>query len=238
MKRGIFLVASLVISSALYSQAEEPLFSREQVLDIFSLYNPSVFEKAKQNDTYAELLDQFVQAFQVPDTLDNRVALIAAARNFETSLRLHDLTELYVEKATWAQMAGQNSHGIDTLYRLDVQDEMTRIYAVSLQVNRWKLQELKRALKQVQKENLSPEQKEERIARFKADIKQQKAEIRSLEKNSGELVLQFTDKQLAQAKAQVAQRLTAFERAAAQEDSAAQAANLQIKTNHKHPVAK
>jgi hypothetical protein len=238
MKRGLFLVASLVIGSALCSQAEEPLFSREQVLDIFSLYNPSVFEKAKQNDTYAELLDQFVQAFQVPDTLDNRVALIAAARNFETSLRLHDLTELYVEKATWARMSAQDPHGIDTLYRLDVQDEMANIYAVSLQVNRWKLQEFQQALKKARQEDLPQEQKEERINRLKAEIKQQKAAVRSLEENAGELVLQFTDNQVAQAKQQVTQRLTAFGRAAAQEDSAAQAANLQIKTNHKHPVAK
>ena len=238
MKRSLFLLASLVISSALYSQAEEPLFSREQVLDIFSQYNPSVFEKAKHDTAYETLLDQFAHAFQLPDTLENRAALIAAARNFESSLRLHNLTSLYVEKATWAQMAAQNPHGIESLYRLDVQDEMARVYGVSVQVNRWKLQELKRALKATKKADLPAEQKQERIQALKAAVKQQKAEIRFLEENAGPLVLQFTQSQVAQAQQQVKQRLTAVERAAAQEDSAAQAANLQIKTHHKKPVAK
>ena len=239
MKHSLFLLASLVFTSALYAQTETSLFTREQVLDIFTQYNPALLEKAQQTQEYQVLLDEFIKTFQVPDTPQGRFTLIAAVRNFDNSVRLHALTERYIEQAAWARMAAQDDSGIQSSYRKGVQDTMTGIYAVTLQMNRWELQEMKRALKQVKKDEvLSSEQKKEQIAVLKKKIKQQKENVQAIEKNAGEMVLSFTDQQLVQADTQVEKRLISLQQGAAQESSAKQASNLQVKTNHKKPVAK
>ena len=234
MKRSLFLLASLVLSSALYAQSGEPLFSREQVLDIFSQYNPSVLEKAQQSEDYQALLDGFVQAFQVPDTPENRFNAIAAARNFENSIRLQALTELYTQKALLARMSAQDYTGIRTLYRQDLKDVMTDIWAVSLQMRDWQLGQTKETLKAVRRLDLPTEEKQAREQSLKTQINLLKQEVRSLKKNVGEIILESVDKQQAQAERQVAQLMSAQ----GQELSAKQAANLQVKTNHKKPVAK
>ena len=48
MKRSLFILATLAMSSALYA-AEPGFYTREKVLDIFAQYNPSVLENAQQN---------------------------------------------------------------------------------------------------------------------------------------------------------------------------------------------
>ena len=238
MKRSIFLLASLAISSALYAQAEEPLLSREQVLDFFAQYNPAVLERAQQDARYQALVDGFVQTFQGPDNLENRFEILAAVRNFDNSIRLHGLTERYTKQAVWAQMASQESAGLEAVYRKEVQDVMSNIYGVTVQANEWKLQELKRALKQLKKEDLPLAQKQTQLSNLKAAIEQQKQNVRSLKKNAGEMVTAYTEQQVATAKRQAAESLVSSQRGAAQEDSAKQSSNLQIKTNHKKPVAK
>ena len=234
MKRSLFLLASLVLSSALYAQNGEPLFSHEQVLDIFAQYNPTVLEKARQNEDYQALLDGFVQAFQISDTPENRFNIIAAARNFENSIRLKALTDVYVDKTMWARMSGQEQAGIRTLYRQDLKDVMSDIWAVSLQMRTWQLDQTKSALKEVRRSDVPAEEKKAREQSLTTQINLLKREIRSLKKNAGELVLASVDKQQAQADEQVAQLFSAQ----TQELAAAQASNLQIKTNHKKPVAK
>lgn len=238
MKRGLFLLASLVFGSALYSQAEEPLFSREKVLEMFSNYNPSVLEKAGQRQDYRELLDSFVQLFQIPDNLQNRFTVIAAVRNFENSARLHALTADFVQREMWARMAGEQNTAVRARYQQDVQEVMSDIFGVTLQMNYWKLQELKKLLKQTRQAALPQAQKQQQLADLKTAIKQQKAEIASLKKNSGNLVVFFTKQQLKQAQREADNRLMSVQPAALQEQSARQASNLQIKTNHKKPVAK
>ena len=47
MKRSLFLLASLALTSALYAQPGAS-FTREQILDIFEQYNPSVLQKAAE----------------------------------------------------------------------------------------------------------------------------------------------------------------------------------------------
>ena len=234
MKRSVFLLASLALCSALYAQSGESLFSREQVLDIFAQYNPSVLEKARQSEDYQALLDGFVQAFQIPDTPENRFNAIAAARNFENSIRLQALAESYIEKVTWARMSGQDYSGMRTLYHQDLKDVMSDIWAVSLQMRNWQFEQTKKALKDVRRADISAADKAAREQAFKMQIQLLKQEIRSLKKNAGALVLDSVEKQQAQTELQVAQRLGAQ----TQELSAAQASNLQIKTNHKKPVAK
>lgn len=237
MKRSMFLLASLMLSSALYTQAEELLFTREQVLDLFARYNPAVLEKAKQEADYQTLLEQFLTDFQGPDTLQNRFSLIAGIRNFDNSIRLHALTEQYIEKATWARMAAQDASGLRSVYQQDVQQVMGRIYAVTLQTNRWQLQELKKAVHQNRHSSLNLEERLSRKIHLKAAIKAQKEQIRALEDNAGDMVLAFTQQHLAQTEQQLKESLLAGHQASSQEDSARQASNLQIKTNHKKPVA-
>lgn len=240
MKRSLFLLASLVLTSALYAQTEEATFTREQVLEIFAQYNPSVLQKAQENQAYKTLVDEFVKTFQGTDRLQNRIALIAATRNFENSIRLHALTEHYVEQGVWARMSGQDASGILTNYRQDVKEVMTRVFAVTLQLKEWELQEMKESLKQTHHADLADEQKQIRIADLKEAIARQKNEIKSLKKNAGVLVVSFTEQQVAQAKEQVMQHLVMLkqQQANAQENSSKQASDLQIKTNHKKPVAK
>ena len=73
-----------------------------------------------------------------------------------------------------------------------------------------------------------------------AKIKAVKAEIKSLKKDSGEQISASAQAYIQQAQVRVQTRLAALS-ASAEETSSlqtAQASNLQVKTNHKKPVAK
>ena len=117
MKRGLFLIASIALSSALYAQTEPALLSREQVLDLFAQYNPSVLEKAKTDTNYQAILEAFVRSYRLPDTLNNQATVIAGIRNFENSLRLQALTQNYKKSMTLAKMSGQAEQGVRDAYR-------------------------------------------------------------------------------------------------------------------------
>ena len=85
MKRGILLVATFSICSALYAQGT---LTREEAREVFAAYNPALLQKAAQDEQLNQLLDQLLRQFtsQHPaDTLENRHTLIALARNFENS---------------------------------------------------------------------------------------------------------------------------------------------------------
>lgn len=239
MKRGVFLLASLVLTSALYSQAEGGAFTREQVLEIFAQYNPSVLEKAQENQTYQQLVDEFVKAFEGTDRAKSRMALIAATRNFDNSIRLHALTNQYAQQSVWAYMSGAEVAGIRTQYRQNVKEIMSGIFAVTLQAKQWELQDLKASLKKTRRAELSKQEKQTRVTELKAAITQQKQEIKALKKNAGEMVIAFTEQQVARANQQVQERISAQQQqAVSYANSSRQAANLQVKTNHKKPVAK
>ena len=238
MKRSLFLLASLMLTSAVYTHAEEPLFTPEQVLAFFSQYNPTVLEKAQTDQGYQTLVDGFVEAFARPATFENRVEIMAAVRNFDNSIRLHALMKQYEEKIVWARMAGQDTQGITAAYRQEVQDVVSKIFGVTLQVNKWALQEQKNALKKLRQTELDSLARQEREDQLKSAIKQRKEIIKSLKKNAGPFVLSATDGYVAQVEQQVGLYFRSAHQAAAQENSAAQSSNLQIKTNHKKPVAK
>lgn len=240
MKRSLFLLASLALSSALYAQAESLDLSREQVLDIFAQYNPTVLEKAQQNADYQAALDQFLQTFSGKNTAGNRFDTIAAARNFENSLRLNALAEAYLQQAVLARMSSQDYTALQRLYRQDVKDVMSDIWAVSLQMRYFQLEEAKKALKALQREDLPAEQKKSQTDELKKQIKSIQAEISALKKQSGQMIVSYTEQQLAATEEQINSRLSLNQHLAAQQQqsSAKQATNLQIKTNHKKPVAK
>ena len=57
MRRSLFLLATLAMSSALYAQQDANGYNREKVLDIFAQYNPVVLENAKNNADYNAVLE-------------------------------------------------------------------------------------------------------------------------------------------------------------------------------------
>ena len=233
MKRSLFLLASLVFTSALYAQAGAS-FTREQLLDIFEHYNPSVLEKAAQEPDYQQVLEAFLDSFQNAPAAQDRWDVIAAARNFDNSLRLHALTELYGEKITWARLSGVDDNGFRTIYHDDLKQVMADIWAVSLQTQQARLAQLQSELKTLRRSSADSATQQ---AALKAQIDAAKAEIRSLQQDPGALIVSQADNYQAQTDAQLAQALAQQLRAAAQETAAAQASDLQIKTNHKKPVA-
>ena len=234
MKRSLFLLASLALTSALYAQPGAS-FTREQILDIFEQYNPSVLQKAAEQPDYQVVLEEFLASFQVPATSENKWEMIAAARNVENSLRLQSLTRQYQQQVTWAAMSGVASDGMEKQFRTGLQEVMTDIWAVSLQTQQAQLDELKQTLKTLRR---SKDSSAEQLAALQAQIKARQAEVRSLKKNAGALILSNVNAYQEQVDRQLAQSFASgFAAARAQELSAAQADNLQIKTNHKNPVA-
>ena len=106
MKRSLFVLATLAMSSALYAQGEAGGYTREQVLDIFAQYNPSVLEYASQNAGYNAILEGFASSYQLPQTPENRYELVAAVRNFDNSLRLAAAAQAYQDAVLYARMSG------------------------------------------------------------------------------------------------------------------------------------
>lgn len=236
MKRGLFLIASIALSSALYAQTEPALLSREQVLDLFAQYNPSVLEKAKTDTNYQAILEAFVRSYRLPDTLNNQATVIAGIRNFENSLRLQALTQNYKKSMTLAKMSGQAEQGVRDAYRQELKEVMTDIWVVSVQVRQWQLDQLKQQLRAHNKEKGTAEDKQA----LQTQVQSLKSEIAALKKQAGETILANTDAYLSQVDVQLGNDLYSRQLSAArkQNDSALQAPNLHIKTNHKKPVAK
>ncbi len=236
MKRGLFLIASIALSSALYAQTEPALLSREQVLDLFAQYNPSVLEKAKTDTNYQAILEAFVRSYRLPDTLNNQATVIAGIRNFENSLRLQALTQNYKKSMTLSKMSGQAEQGVRDAYRQELKEVMTDIWVVSVQVRQWQLDQLKQQLRAHNKEKGTAEDKQA----LQTQVQSLKSEIAALKKQAGETILANTDAYLSQVDVQLGNDLYSRQLSAArkQNDSALQAPNLHIKTNHKKPVAK
>ena len=207
MKRGILLVATFSLCSALYAQGA---LTREEAREVFAAYNPALLQKAAQDEQLNQLLDQLLRQFvsqHSADTLENRYTLIALARNFENSLALNQTLAQYQQALIYSQhgtdvTAAARAHArekLNTLY--------PRIWAVSVQVK----ETLLRAYKAQKNAQLAPA-----ITALQADLAQ-------LKTNVGEQLITLTQQALTQAEQQAQQ--------------AAQATNLHIKTNHKKPVA-
>lgn len=240
MRRSLFILASLALSSALYAQADSARFSREQVLEIFSQYNPSVLERAKADAEYNSVLETFLASYESAGTDADRFELIAVARNFDNSIRLQALTDVYRQSALTARMTGQDVSVPARLFREDLTDVIGRIWAVTVQLREYQLQEAKKHLKTVRADQtLSAEERAAQTQAVRDEIRALKAEIKTLKKDSGEFVRSAVDAYARQTEDSVAQEVNAVFSAA--KDSALQSSeteNLQIKSNHKKPVAK
>ena len=85
MKKGLLFIATVTLSSSLYAQTA---FSRQQAQDLFAAYNPQLLQRARQNPSLQQVIDQLLDVFllQYPqDNTQNRYTLIALSRNFDNS---------------------------------------------------------------------------------------------------------------------------------------------------------
>lgn len=241
MRRSLFILATLAMSSALYGQTDSGYYTREKVLELFAQYNPSVLEKATQNADYEAILEGFLSSYQGEENDQNRYELIAVARNFDNSIRLKGLTLQYEEATIFAQMSGNSSDSARLRFRKELLPVFQSIWAVTVQLRAYEIEELTKQLKKIQKDkSLSEDQRQARLADLKEKITVLKQEQKRLQKDPGEQILSAMDVYIAQADRNITAQLEALRAGQAQEaaQEVLQTDNLQIKTKNKKPVAK
>mgnify|MGYP004461047019 FL=1 len=241
MRRSLFLLATLAMSSALYAQPDASTYNREKVLDIFAQYNPAVLENAKKNADYNAILEDLAASYQAPDTEEARFELISVARNFDNSIRLHTLSEQYEEALFLSAVNGVDASATDKYFNRQVADVLGRVWAVTVNLREEQIKEYKKQLAQVKKDKtLSSADRTAQSNALKAKIKAVKAELKALKKAPGSQISTAAQVFGQQVQTRVQTRLAAL--AASAEKEAAlqteQTPNLQVKTNHKKPVAK
>lgn len=235
MRRTLFVLAALALAPAVYAQADPAYFTREQVLEIFSQYNPSVLEQASQSADYNAVLDSFLDAYEAASQPVDKMELIAVARNFDNSIRLQLLTNAYLQTAATLRLTGGDVSSADRLLRKDLTDVFSRIWAVTVQLRRYQLAETKQALKAVRADKtLSAEVRSEQIGALQAEIRALKMELKELQKDRGEEVLFAVDAYIQQ----LQQAQSGLLQAARESAAASETENLQVKSKHKKPVAK
>ena len=241
MRRSLFLLATLAMSSALYAQPDASTYNREKVLDIFAQYNPAVLENAKKNADYNAILEDLAASYQAPDTEDARFELISVARNFDNSIRLHTLSEQYEEALFLSAVNGVDTSATDKYFNRQVADVLGRVWAVTVNLREEQIKEYKKQLAQVKKDKtLSSADRTAKSNALKAKIKAVKAGLKALKKDPGSQISTAAQVFGQQVQTRVQARLAALA-ASAEKDAALQTEqtpNLQVKTNHKKPVAK
>ena len=228
MKRGLFLLATVTLSSALYAQH---LLTPEQARQIIRDFNPQLFERAAQQPEVSTLMEELVSSYlaqQPADDLAGRYGLIALARNFDNSLALYQVTQQYEDAVRYDQLGGT----IEQAARQHAQEELrgvwARIWAVSVQTKQDLLSRYTNALAALrQDDSLPAEQKTRQVQALAQTITALQADIKNLQTDIGPQLNGLMQNTLGQARARVLAEQTAL-----RENS-----NLQIKTKHKKPVA-
>ena len=224
MNRGLFLVATVTLSSALYAQNT---FTHEDAYEVFSHYNPVLLEKTAQDENLnrfvEDVLSQYV-AQNLPDTLETRYTLVALVRNFENSLAVNAAMEQYKNALVYSQQGGNVQEAARAHARQMLTAVYPRIWAVSVQVKEDLLSKYKQLAHAPQ---LTADEKQT----LQAAIKAVQADLKYLRTNIGEQLVALTQEALLQAEAQVAE--VQLEQA----QKAKETTNLHVKTNHKKPVA-
>lgn len=232
MKKGIVALTVMMLTVPLCAQSEQNSFSRAEILDIFAQFNPTVLAKAQQNKQYNAILQEFLNSYQAAPSPTSRYELVAVARNFDNSIHLQALAEAYYAKWMAAKMSGTSYEPIHQHFVEDVTDTMEKVWAVTVSLREYQLDQTKAQLKQVRADKtLSAQARQDETKRLKQDIKSLRAELKSLQKNPGQYVLSAAEDYVARAE----QQFTAANEHAQQ---ARQSKNLQVKTNNKKPVAK
>ena len=229
------------MSSALYAADPGP-YTREKVLDIFAQYNPSVLANAQQNKDYNEILESFVSAYQAPQTPASRYELIAVARNFDASIRLQGLTQTYEDALLYAQLSGGSADGAEERFRRDLLPLYAHIWAVTVQLREYELQETEARLKQTKKDkSLSDSERTQRVEQLRVRADELEQELRSLQKDPGTQLVDAVGAYIAHINSRFADAQALAQAARSSQIAAEQTRqtdNLQIKTKNKKPVAK
>lgn len=210
MKRGLFLLATVTLSSALYAQE---LLTSEQARQIVANFNPQLLEQTAQNPDVSRLVDTLISSYlakQPVDTLANRYEFIALVRNFDNSLALYATTQNYQQAVQYSQLGGAVEDAAYEHAREQLGKIFPRIWAVSVQTKR----------------DLLAQYKSSQVEKERAAIPALETDLKKLQTQVGEQLVGLVQNTLVQAKAQVLAEQTALE-----------ATNLQVKTKHKKPVA-
>jgi len=238
MKRSLTVLAILAMSSSAFAVDN---YNREKVLELFAQYNPSVLQRADENETYNSILQELVDSYNGPENMDTRLELIALIRNFDNSLALSVLDRRYGEIFLMGKMSGTDIDSAREKYRSDVQTLIGKIWAVSVQVQELRLQEYKEQLKTVKKDDSLPaSEKKENVDFLNKQIQNTRLEIKNLKKDPGTYIANVTDMYVLQTERNLAEQLLSAHQQLQQETSlqAAQAENLKISYKNKKPVAK
>ena len=134
MKRGLFLVATVTLSSALYAQNT---FTREDAHEVFARYNPALLEKAAQDENLNRFVEDVLAQYaaqNLPDTLETRYTLAALVRNFENSLTVNAALDQYKSALIYSQQGTNVQDAAREHARQILAATDPRIWAVSVQV--------------------------------------------------------------------------------------------------------
>jgi len=235
MKRSLIVLAVLAMSPSVFAADN---YNREKVLDLFAQYNPSVLQRAGENETYNAILQKVVAGYDVPENIETRLELIALIRNFDNSLALTVLDQRYGELFLMSEMSGTDISSARESYRKDIQTIIGKIWAVSVQVQELRLQEYKAQLKEVKKDaSLPAAQKQVLISSLNEQIKDTRSEIKYLKKDPGAQIAAAANFYVAQAERKILLSVQ-LQADSKQPLQAAQAENLQIVSKNKKPIAK
>ena len=211
MKRGLFLLATVTLSSALYAQG---LLTPEKARQIVGNFNPQLLERASQDQNVSALVEELISAYlaQKPvDNLDTKYELAALARNFDNSVDLYNVTQEY-QRAVRYSYAGEDVEPVAKQHaREQLRTIFARIWAVSIQT----------------KEALLAQYKSSKVQEDRGKVLPLEEDLKGLKTNVGEQIVSLVENTLNQAQKQVLTEQTSLR----------EASNLQIKTKHKKPVA-
>ena len=233
MKRRVFVLATLTLSSALYAQSALTL---EQAREIVAQYNSNLLERASQNTQLQAWVDQLLSSYvaqQIPDSLESRYTLAALARNFDNSLALNEATDQYAQAVYYSQVGQDVQPQARAAAAQVLQTVFPRVWAVSVQIKEELLSQYKQAKAQVKKnQELDHAAQEQRLTQLNQSIRALQEDLKILNTQVGPQLYWLTQHTLDNTQARVLQALAQEKQLAA-----AQTENLQIKSKHKKPVA-
>ena len=235
MKRSLFILAFLAMYSASYAQADDAFYTREQVLDIFSQYNPSALEKARQDEGYQQILEAFLSSYPHQPSPEEEFELLAAVRNFDNSILLQSLSQSYRQALLTARMTGHSLERLRPSYRKEFIHVTGRIWAVTLQVREFQRQEYKRQIRETRRDKtLLPEVRSEKIKDLKRILSYVETELKSLRADPGLHISVAAQSYMKQQEDFLQEEEVSLQ----QTQEVLQSDNLQIKSKNKKPVAK
>ena len=165
----------------------------------------------------------------------------AAARNFENSLQLNQITKKYQQLWLAAKMSGADTTVADENFSSEVASVFSRVWAVTVQLRRYQLDQAKAERNELaHAQDKTEAEVQEAKERLNSAITLLKAEIKTLQYKPGVQIQSAAQEYTSRVQRRLQENTFSVQQAqAAQDEQAAQqSTNLQIKSNHKKPVAK